>query len=410
MLLLPGRADGSAGAGYLNIVLEFTNEFTSAASVKKMAIQDSVTSWFIQNIVLPNAEDMRNPGYILSRFTDQGKTIALREFFFPERFYIELEIRIAKDLGAKGEKLLYSIGKRFGYRYAGLSRYPIADSVGEKKLDEFMYMFTRYIEVIYARQLKHRIDFKSRLLELEADSYVCCAKDGMGYLLLIGPWTGGWAHIMGDSSIEGIQIACQGRGDKRCRLFCAPAPVLKGMKLKPPAEPDMYDLGEDMGKYGQLNAVYPSENGNGSMVALIENGIFRYERGQLFFGDKRMVGIESSMQYMIDDCLSRSAKTRKILFDTAFSAGKDMGKGREAAFAQRLLSGIGFGDAQVVSVKGGYKVMLFHFPWTAFSKDCRFTTLAGFVSGLLSGVHGKDIILKKVSKTEAENGFHVQLD
>gem|GEM_PF-4400728 len=29
-----------------------------------MAIQDSVTSWFIQNIVLPNAEDMRNPGYI----------------------------------------------------------------------------------------------------------------------------------------------------------------------------------------------------------------------------------------------------------------------------------------------------------------------------------------------------------
>ena len=48
-----------------------------------MAIQDSVTSWFIQNIVLPNAEDMRNPGYILSKFTDQGKTITLREFFFP---------------------------------------------------------------------------------------------------------------------------------------------------------------------------------------------------------------------------------------------------------------------------------------------------------------------------------------
>jgi len=375
-----------------------------------MAIQDSVTSWFIQNIVLPNAEDMRKPGYILSKFTDQGKTIALREFFFPESFYIELEARVSRELGIKGEKLLYSIGKRFGFRYAKLSHYPKADSIGEKKLDEFMYMFTRYIEVIYARQLKHRIDFKNRLLEVDASSYVCCAKNGIGYLLLIGPWTGGWSFIVGDNSIDGVQVTCQGRGDRRCRLVCAPAPLLKRMKLKPLAEPDIGGLDEDMERYGKFNEVYPTANGNDSLVTLIESGIFRYRRGQLFLGERRMVGIESSMHYMIDDAFSKDRKTRKILFETAFSAGKEIGKGKEAAFVQRLLSGIGFGDVQIVSVKGGgYSVMFFHFPWTAFAKDCRFTMLTGFASGLLSGVCGKDIGLKDVSKTEAEDGFHVQL-
>jgi hypothetical protein len=378
--------------------------------MEKMAIQDSVTSWFIQNIVLPNAEDMRNPGYILSKFTDQGKTIALRESFFPESFYAALETRTVRELGVNGEKLLYSIGKRFGFRYARLSHYPKADAIGGKKLDEFMYMFTRYIEVIYAKQLKHRIDFKDRLLEVDADSYVCCAKNGLGYLLLIGPWTGGWSFIVGDNTIEGVQVACQGRGDKRCKLVCAPAPLLKKMKLKPLTEPDIGGLEEDMGRYGAFNAVYPTVNENYSLVTLIESGIFRYQRGQLFFGGMRMVGIESSMHYMIDDAFSKNAKTRKILFETAFTAGKGMGAGKEAVFAQRLLSGLGFGDVQILSAKGGYKAVFYHFPWTAFAKDCRFTMLAGFTSGLLSGVLGKDIILKKVKKTEAEDGFHVQLD
>ena len=156
-----------------------------------------------------------------------------------------------------------------------------------------MYMFTRYIEVIYAKQLKHKIEYKSRLLEVEADSYVCCAKNGLGYLLLIGPWTGGWSFIVG-KPIDGIQIACQGRGDKRCRLVCAPPAQLKKMKLKPLTESDMNGLDEDMEKYGALNAVYPTTNGNDSMITLIESGVFRYQRGQMFLGDKRMVGIESA--------------------------------------------------------------------------------------------------------------------
>jgi hypothetical protein len=313
-------------------------------------------------------------------------------------------------LGPKGEKLLYSIGKRFGYRYANLSRYPEAGSISEKKLEEFMYMFTKYIEAVYARQLKHKIIFKERLLELDAVSYVGCSNGGPGYFLLIGPWTGGWSYIMGSASIEGVQTACQGKGDKGCRLIIGPANILKKKGLAPLAEPNLRGLDEDMEKYSRLNAVHPSSNGNRSMVSLIEDGVFRYRSGQLFFGGQRMVGIESSLLCMIDNGLSKNAKTRRILFETSFLAGKDMGKGKDPAYAQRILAGIGFGDAQVVAVKGGYKAMLFHFPYNVFSKDCGFIALSGFVSGLLSGVTGKDIFLRKVSKTEAEDGFHVQLD
>ncbi len=67
-----------------------------------MSIRDSVTSWSIQNIVLPNAEDMRNRGHIISRFLilenisgclfdegtalDRGTTIKIgkRTHFIPE--------------------------------------------------------------------------------------------------------------------------------------------------------------------------------------------------------------------------------------------------------------------------------------------------------------------------------------
>jgi len=375
-----------------------------------MPIKDSVTSWFIQNIVLPNAEDIRNPGYILSKFTDQGKNIALREFFFPEKFYADLETRIVKKLGKAGEKRLYSIGKRFGYRYAMISRYPKAGAIGAKKTDEFMYMFTRYIEVVYARQLSHRIEPQKKLLELEGDSYAGCSRNGIGYLLLNGAWTGVWSFISDDNAIDGIQPACQGRGDPKCRLLCAPNPLLKKMGFSPLTEPDMGGLEEDYGKYDMLNAVHPTSNNNHSLRTLIEAGIFRYERGKLFFDDARMVGIEFSMYYLIDNGFSNDAKTREILYGAAFDSGREISSGKDVTFVQRFLSGIGFGDVQVIVAANRYRVLFFHFPWASFAKGCRFTILSGFASGLLSGASGKKVSLKRFSMSEAQDGYHVKID
>jgi hypothetical protein len=395
--------------GYIKLVLDF-DTLPSGANEGIMPIKDSVTRWFIQNIILPNAEDMRNPGYVLSKFTDSGKAVELREFFFPEKFYMDLETRIVKKLGKAGEKKLYAVGKRFGYRYALLSRYPKAGIIGAKKLDEFMYMFTRYIEVIYARELRHRLEMQKKLLELECDSYVGCYRNGIGYLLLNGAWTGVWSFILDDNSIDGVQVACQGRGDRRCRLVCAPAAALKERGFEALTEPDMGGLEEDNRMYEALNAVHPSSNNNLSMSALIESGIARYERGKLSFGATRMVGIEFSMYYLIDNSFSKDAKARKILYGAAYDSGREMGLGKDPVFVQRFLSGIGFGDVEVMAAGGGFRVLFLHFPWTSFSKKCRFTILSGFVSGLLSGACGKAISLKCSSSARAEDGFCVKLD
>ncbi|MFH1784847.1 MAG: hypothetical protein ABH842_00300 [Candidatus Micrarchaeota archaeon] len=366
-----------------------------------MPVGDSVTSWFIRNIVLPNAEDITHPGYILSKFSEGGQTISLREFFFPESFYVEFEKSIAKKFGKKGEAKLYSVGKRFGYRYAVLSYFKKYGDLGKKKFQEFLYMFVRYIEVIYAKKLQHKMDAEKKLLELTADSYVCCEKNGYGYLLLIGAWLGIWAFLMDDKKIEGVQVECQGRGDKRCKLVCKP----NGTSF---TEENMDDLEEDQGTYALLNTVHPSTNDNYSLKELIENQIFTYQSGRLFFDKERMVGIEASLYYMVDNAFSDKS-SNDILFTSAFNSGKKISVGKDVIFVQRFLACIGFGDVQIIPNGKKFQVIFNHFPWTRFSEECKFTLLAGFTSGLLSGCTGKKISFTKISKSVEADGFHVQM-
>lgn len=375
-----------------------------------MVIKDEITSWFIKNIVLPNAEDIRNSGYILSKFTDKNKEISVREFFFPEKFYSEFESRIVKELGREGEETLYSIGKRFGYRYAMISRYTKAKDMKKKALEDFMYIFTRYIEVVYASKLEHKINIEEKTLELVGSSYVGCERNGLGYILLIGAWTGVWAYIMDDSNIEGIQITCQGRGDKSCKLVCAPSEELKKIAGKIYTEKNMSKLEEDYAKYEVLNKVYPTIAKNISLKSMIEERVFKYEKGKLFFGNERMVGIEFSTYYFMDNAFSKDKKTKKLLFDIAFEIGKETGKGRDPVFVQRFLSSIGFGDVQVINEKDSFKVRFYHFPWTNLSKECEFVILRGYTSGLLSAATKKEQILENVSKVESGDGFHIKMD
>jgi predicted hydrocarbon binding protein len=359
---------------------------------------------------MPNAEDIRNPGYVISKFSDKNKEISVREFFFPEMFYSELEARIKKELGKNGEAKLYSIGKRFGYRYAMISRYGKISTLKEKGLLDFMYMFTRYIEVVYAKKLEHKIDFDKKMLELTADSYAGCEQNGLGYILLIGAWTGVWSFIMDNKKIDGIQITCQGRGDQMCKLVCAPQQELKRLKKDIFTEADMEGLEENYPRYEVFNKVYPSANKNLSLKNLIETGIFKYEKGKLFFGNERMVGIEFSTYYLLDNGFSKDKKTREILFSTAFEAGKKIANGKDSVFVQRFLSSIGFGDVQILSEKGNFRVRFYHFPWASLAKECDFVIISGFTSGLLSAATKKKIELKKVTKTESGDGFHIKLD
>ncbi|VVC04020.1 Uncharacterised protein [Candidatus Bilamarchaeum dharawalense] len=374
-----------------------------------MPVSDSITGWFIRNILLPNAEDIRSAGFVLSKFSEGGQTISLREFFFPESFYTIFETKIAKKLGKKGEQSLYSVGKKFGHRYAKLSYFKKSNQLDRKHFEDFMYMFTRYIEVIYAKKLSHKIIHEKKLIELTADSYVGCEKNGLGYLLLIGAWTGGWSFLMDDPHVEGVQTKCQGRGDKECKLICAPESNLKKSGLSVLCESSLDDLQEDYKTYSILNQVYPTVNNNYSLRELIENKIFDYQSGKLFYNKERMVGIEASMYYMVDNGFSKNKITKVILFESAFDSGKAISAGKDILFVQRFLAGIGFGDVQVVSAGKNYEVAFNHFPWTVFSQDCDFTLLSGFTSGMLSGCSNKKIILSKVSKIVGGDGFHVRL-
>jgi predicted hydrocarbon binding protein len=364
-----------------------------------MAVKDRLVSWFIKNVIAPGMEIIDQPGFIVLKLSDKRETTYLRELLFPEDVLVELEKQISKKYGSKGRQVLYSIGKKFGYRYASSSKYPLLKNTSEKEFLNFIYMLVRYIETTFAKRLTHKIDIKNKTVYMTLDNFVICRQSGIGYIMTSGGVSGICAYMFCDDSIEGVETACQGRGAKVCELICAPASILKQKKMKFIEETNYKNLDMET-NYESMNKTQVCQYSHESFKSMLDSGFFKYTKGVVEHNGRRFFLCESSLMYIIENELRKIPGAENTLFQIAFDFGQkviDSGNLNEKFIAD-FMSSIGFGDIYITKKNKKYMVVTNFFPWMKFYDSIKFTLFRGILSGMLSKYEKIKISLDKIEK------------
>jgi hypothetical protein len=354
-----------------------------------MVIKDKVVDWYLRNVFLSKTEVINSPGYICEHLGKQ-KDVFLREIAVPEDMLVDIEKSFPPER-------LYCIGKKFGYRYALLSDFP---TIKGSTKDEFMsnaYFLVRYMEsVSYGKRIEHTIDYEKRVFRIVMDDYVICRKSGLGYLFSSGGVGGLWSYVISDPGAEGVQTRCQGKGDKKCEVMCAPSGELKKLGLSFFRATETKDLGFDPA-YGRINQIRGAKYAKNSLKDSIDSGFFRYTHGMITYKDQRLFLCEASFLYILEKELGK--KGSKKLFDLAFSWGRKLASSEKKQgpenFMMDFLPALGWGDMLVRKTGSGYEVLADLFPWTKWYKDIDYSIFRGLVSGMISGFTGKKTELKR---------------
>ena len=87
---------------------------------------DKVKDFFIKRILLANIFKINIPGYLItSSYSIEGVKVAMRTIMMPDRFLINLEDSVEKNIGAEGVKAIYAAGKGDGYCLHNIAIYLI---------------------------------------------------------------------------------------------------------------------------------------------------------------------------------------------------------------------------------------------------------------------------------------------
>jgi predicted hydrocarbon binding protein len=358
-----------------------------------MQIKDNLYSWLVQNIFIPKMEILDNPGFIVSHFTEKGKKVYLREMFFPEQVIIDLENLIVQKYGKGGRQALYSAGKKFGYRYAQASLFPKKSASTKSDFLKFWYNFIRFAESMYASRMQHEIDWEKNLLTVKIDDYMVCSKNGIGEMLTSGSVAGIWAYCLDNPDSEGIETECQGKGAKSCTLLCGPDIKCEFR------ENGLTGLGIEK-EYETINAIKPAKFSKNSCKTLLDSKFLNYSKGIVSFKGDRFVLNESGAYYLTEIEISKLDGGEQLLFDAAFDFSKKIGqREKDTKFIIDFLPALGWGDSYVKEENGKYSVYTLFFPWMGVETQISFAWYRGMLSGLLSGMKGRDMRLTKIQKS-----------
>ncbi len=375
-----------------------------------MVIKDKIVSWFVNNIVVPNVEKIDNPGFITIITTTGKEKFDIRELFLPEDLFNNLEKEIKTKFGKRGEHVLYSIGKKFGYVYSMLSSFPTIKN-DKKSFLNFVYFLVRWVESTYASKVSHKVDYDNKVFHINMNNYIICRKNGIGYLLGSGGVAGIWSYMCCDKTIEGIETKCQGKGDKECKIICAPYDTLVNMKLKPFKFRDLESSVLDR-DYLEINKVRQCQFTKNSLKNLIDARFFKYSRGVVNFDKERFFLCEASFMYILEKELKKLRGGNKILFDVAFDWAKKLAENQEKQYPYKFIMdfmpALGWGDILVSKKNEKYEVFVNYFPWTKWANDINFILFRGILSGFLTGFTGKNVKLKNI-KTGLDNGFYLKI-
>jgi predicted hydrocarbon binding protein len=361
-----------------------------------MPVKDKVVTWYIQNIIIPRREIIDRPGFIVTTFTENKFTTYLREFFLPELLFEIIENKIVQQYGEQGKQALYSAGKKFGYLYASMSNFPSVKDTAEKELSQFAYLFIRYCEGVFSSKANHNLNIDKKEFKISFNDYIICRHNGLGQVMAEGGSAGIWSYIMQDKNIEGIQTECQGRGDNRCAILCAPREKIEKITNKLFIEADILDQTFDT-NYKALNEIRETKFAQNSLQNLINHGFFDFRHGILSYKNLRFFPAESHLLYIIENEIMKLKGGEKCLFDACYEFGKKLqqiyGESDYQKFILDFFPSIGFGEIRELD-KEKLVIAAIYYPWTVFSMTSKYIILRGMLSGFISGSLNEKIELK----------------
>ncbi len=370
-----------------------------------MVTKDEQAKWFVKNIVMPENEVIHNPGFVVCKFSDKCQDVFMREFFYPESIFVELEKQIYKKYGNKGTLALYSAGKNFGYNYSKISNFPQINKTPRKDFDNFIYLFMRYAECMLADSMEHKIDYKKKTLTYKTKNYVICSKNGIGCTML-GVWAGFWAYLIDDLTSEGAQPSCEGRGSASCEyIFGAPKYLPVGAMTA--TNVNLIKRNEQV--YRMLNKIRKTTYSKKSFKDLIDSRFIRQRKGDIECLGFRHFLDESSLLYFLECGLDSVEGGSEILFNSAYKFGESLAKkqpksNEHKSWVSNYLSAMGWGDVLISKQSMQYVVSVRYFPWTELSDSITYSLFRGMVSGLISGFIDKPTKLKQ-SEVSLANGY-----
>jgi len=371
-----------------------------------MAIKDIVVGLYVKNYLMPRAQIIDKPGFVVFNVT--GKTpIFARQMIFPELFFILLEKKLIEGLGNEGKRILYSVGKKFGIRFSLMGNFSKRGEIPDKKIPDYINMINKFIEGTYASDISCEPDVNNSKVIYHLKNFVVCSKDGYGFFLPLGAGCGLIAYLLNDETIEGVHLECQGDGKEKCKLLYEPINKLKlDIKDKPIfKETDLKGL-EFTPDYGSMNAIKETESSKYSFQQFIDSNIFSFNAGIIMNGDQRYFIYEVSGIYMLERELQKSNVTKKILGEIAYETGKRMLLNYKGELSLEslidLLTAFGWGDVLILEKASKYVVNIKYFPWTEFSDEVEFITFQRMIAGMLSIISKREVKFKRIEKDSSQ--------
>ena len=358
-----------------------------------MPVKDRVVTWFIKNVIVPKREIIEHPGFVINTFGGKNQPIYLREFFLSEQLFELIENRIVEHYGEQGKQALYSAGKKFGYLYASVSNFPTVKNITKKEFLDFAYFLVRYIETLFAMDAQHEIDLENKIFNMYVKDYIICRNNGLGYIMTDGGIAGIWSYALSDKTIEGTQLECQGRGNDRCHIICAPEKKLKEKNNEFFTEISLPETKID-DVYKKLNEVRRTTYSNNSLKDLINANFFQYKGGVLSYKKDRFFASDSHLLYILENEIVKLEDGEQFLFDICFEYGKFVreayGEKNYKKFISDYYPALGFGDINIFD-PDNLKVGSLYYPWTIFSEKSRYIIFRGIMSGFISDSIGKRV-------------------
>ncbi|RLJ04727.1 MAG: hypothetical protein DRP18_04345 [Candidatus Aenigmatarchaeota archaeon] len=350
-----------------------------------MKIKDRVTDWFIRKTLIPRMVSYDTPGFIQEKLTPSSKTgTPLRNVMISETAIAEIEKNLFSKFGEKAKAVLYKSGKEFGIRYSKMEMIP---DIKSPTRNSMWYFFLRTFETVFAEKIEDRTNWEKKTLELTYRNFVICRKSGVGSFFTEGVVAGYWSSICKDPTIEGVQFACEGRGDKQCKAIYAPFNILvkkyPNINKTPIHETNVSQI------YYSFNELETSYSQSLSSVKkLMDAGKIEYNKGKFLYSDERFFPMELSSLHILEKNIFEAFGKPgvSIVFDSSFLAGKKLttaekvSEENKTAFTIEIMSAFGWGLPKKLS-EG--KIYFEKLPWSEYFDAKWNKYFEGFVSGLL---------------------------
>ena len=372
------------------------------------SVKNTLTSVFIKNFIMPRAQVLDQPGFIVFKMGGKSK-IYSRQIIFPESFLVDLEVALIDKFGEDAKSSLYIAGKKFGYVFATMGNFFTAKTFSEnKKLIEYIELLNNFIEGTYAKKMSFVSDLGVLKFDFTLDNFIACNKSGMGYFLPTGAAAGLLCYLFERDDIEGIQTKCQGRGEKDCLITYAPENYFKTNNI-PFLVANPFEKIKVQSDYANWNRIQSTKYSKKSFQALLNAKYFTYDQGVIQKESQRYFIFEASGVYILENELKNKPDFLSVLFDVSIKQGKMLWEigAKDTSALSDLLTSFGWGDVFIMKKANKLLINIDFYPWTSLFDKSEFTIIHGILKGALSKIENREVIFNAPKKSFASGSMSI---